>query len=318
MAKPWSFGPFGRDVQLMGGEGRPNRNRATANSFASMLLWILRRRAVAPAASDAMLAYMARALNPPTKDENQITEFIGAALPPEAKLWSKAGWTSEVRHDAAYIELPSGKKWIVVILTRGAADDVKLLPAIAAKLLEELKEGCQLPVASCQLPVASLATGNGQRATGNFVLRSGTIVMTWWIWVLVAFLLLIIEFFTTTAHVGFFAVGAFLVAVLVSLDAGGPLWFQLVLFATSSVVLLVFVRPIVVKRLGLNKTQVVDQIAGAQAMALEAMDAEADGRAELRGTTWSARNVGATPIVRGQKCVVDRVVGLTLHVRAAS
>lgn len=139
MAKPWSFGPYGRDVQLMGGTGRPNRNRATANSFASMFLWLVRRRAVSPAASDAMMALMARPLNPPTKDENQITEFIGAALPPDAKLWSKAGWTSEVRHDAAYIELPLGKKWIVVIHTRGAADDLKLVPAIAAKLLEELK-----------------------------------------------------------------------------------------------------------------------------------------------------------------------------------
>jgi membrane protein implicated in regulation of membrane protease activity len=142
--------------------------------------------------------------------------------------------------------------------------------------------------------------------------------MAWWVWVLAAFLLLIIEFFTTTAHVGFFAVGAFLVAILVSLDAGGPLWFQLVLFATSSVVLLVFVRPIIVKRLGLNKTPPVDQIAGEHAIALEAMDAESDGRAEMRGTTWSARNVGATAIARGQKCIVERVVGLTLHVRAAS
>lgn len=139
MAKPWSFGPFGRDVQLMGGPARPNRNRATANAFASFLFWIQRRRAVSPEASDAMLALMSRPLSPPTKDENQIEEFIGKSLPPDAKLWSKAGWTSEVRHDAAYIELPSGKKWIVVIMTRGAADDVKLIPAIAAKLLDELK-----------------------------------------------------------------------------------------------------------------------------------------------------------------------------------
>lgn len=142
--------------------------------------------------------------------------------------------------------------------------------------------------------------------------------MAWWFWVLVAFLLLIIEFFTTTAHVGFFAVGAFLVAIMVSLDAGGPLWFQLVFFATSSVVLLVFVRPIIVRRLGLNKTPVVDAIAGEYAVALEEMAIESDGRAEMRGTTWSARNIGPTPIVRGQKCVVERVVGLTLHIRAAS
>ena len=139
MAKPWTFGPFGRDQQLMGGPDRPNRNRSTANAFASFLLWIVRRRAVSPEASDAMMALLARPLNPPTKDENQVTEFIGASLPSDAKLWSKAGWTSEVRHDAAYIELPSGKKWIVVVMTRGAADDVKLIPAIATRLLDELK-----------------------------------------------------------------------------------------------------------------------------------------------------------------------------------
>src|SRR5215210_7056187 len=142
--------------------------------------------------------------------------------------------------------------------------------------------------------------------------------MPWWIWVLAAFLLLIIEFFTTTAHVGFFAVGAFLVAILVGLDIAGPLWFQLMLFAVSSVALLIFVRPVVVRRLGLNKTPVVDQIAGEHAIALEDMAAETDGRAEMRGTTWSARNVGPTPVARGQKCVVDRVVGLTLYVRAVS
>ena len=142
--------------------------------------------------------------------------------------------------------------------------------------------------------------------------------MAWWVWVLAGFLLLIIEFFTTTAHVGFFAVGAFLVAIMVSLDAGGPLWFQLVFFASSSVILLIFIRPIIVKRLGLNKAPTVDQIAGEHAIVLEDMAASGDGRAEMRGTTWSARNVGATPLTRGQKCVVDRVVGLTLYVRAAS
>ena len=142
--------------------------------------------------------------------------------------------------------------------------------------------------------------------------------MAWWIWVLAGFLLLIIEFFTTTAHVGFFAVGAFLVAILVGLDSGGPLWFQLIFFATSSVVLLIFVRPIIVRRLGLNKTPVVDSMSGEHAVALQDMGVETDGRAEMRGTTWSARNVGATPLARGQKCVVDRVVGLTLYIRAVS
>ena len=143
--------------------------------------------------------------------------------------------------------------------------------------------------------------------------------MPWWVWVLVAFLLLTIEILSTTAHIGFFAIGAFLVAMLVGMKAGGPLWFQLLFFAISSVILLVFVRPVVVRKLGLSKIVVVDPpFDGQEAIVLEEMPVAGDGRAEMRGSTWSARNVGGTPLSPGQRCVVEKVVGLTLHVRAAS
>jgi beta-lactamase class A len=145
MAKPWSFGPFGREKQLLGGDARPNRNRSSANSFASLLLWIERKRAVTSAASDAMLALLERPLNPPRADENQVKEFIGESLPAGSREWSKAGWTSEVRHDAAYIELPGGRKLILVIMTRGTADDVKLVPAIAKSVLGELEGVAAMP-----------------------------------------------------------------------------------------------------------------------------------------------------------------------------
>jgi len=139
MLKPWSFGPYGRDVQASGGPDRPNRNRATSNAIASLMLWIEQRHAVSTAASDAMMKLMERPLDPQRKDENQVKEFIGASLPAGAKLWSKAGWTSEVRHDAAYIELPNGKKFVMVIFTRGIADDLTLVPAIAKRLLADLQ-----------------------------------------------------------------------------------------------------------------------------------------------------------------------------------
>src|SRR5438067_8873154 len=138
MMKPWSFGPFGRDMQAMG-ENKVNRNRASANSFASLLLWIVRRHAISPQASDAMLALLERPLAPPRPTENQVKDFSGEFLPPGTKLWSKEGDTSEVRHDAAYLELPSGRKLVVVILTRGAADEKTLLPAIGKRLLAELE-----------------------------------------------------------------------------------------------------------------------------------------------------------------------------------
>ena len=137
MIKPWSFGPFGRDMQIMG-ENKINRNRASANSFASLLLWIVRRHAISAQGSDAMMSLLERPLDPPRPEENQVKEFFGESLPPGSKLWSKEGDTSEVRHDAGYVELPNGRKLIIVILTRGAADDKTLLPGIGKRLLEEI------------------------------------------------------------------------------------------------------------------------------------------------------------------------------------
>jgi hypothetical protein len=139
MVKPWSFGPFGRDKQIMG-EKSLNRNRASANSIASLLLWIVRRHAISSPASEAMLALLERPLAPPRPTENQVREFFGESLPEGSRLWSKEGDTSEVRHDAAYVELPDGRKLIIVILTRGAADDKTLLPAIGKHLLLEISK----------------------------------------------------------------------------------------------------------------------------------------------------------------------------------
>jgi hypothetical protein len=134
MMKPWSFGPFGVDLQVLG-KDRVNRNKLTANATASLLLWIVRRRA--PGANE-MMSLLERPLAPPREGENQVKEFLGEALPEGARLWSKAGWTSEVRHDAAYVELPDGRKLVIVIFTRGTADDLTLIPAIARNVLEQL------------------------------------------------------------------------------------------------------------------------------------------------------------------------------------
>lgn len=141
--------------------------------------------------------------------------------------------------------------------------------------------------------------------------------MSWWIWVLAGFLLLALELGSATMHVGVFAVGAFVVAILAGAGVELPLWGQLLVFAGVSLLGFFFLRPWVVHKLNLHKTKPVDQIAGEQAVALEDMAPSSRGRAELRGTTWSATNIGPTPLTRGQRCVVDRVDGLNLLVRAS-
>lgn len=134
MMKPWSFAPYGVDRQVLG-PNREHRNMLTTNATAALMLWIVRGRA--PGA-EAQMALMHRPLAPPREEENQVKEFIGEALPSEARLWSKAGWTSEVRHDAACFELPDGRKYILVIYTRGLSADATLIPAITRNVMTEL------------------------------------------------------------------------------------------------------------------------------------------------------------------------------------
>lgn len=141
--------------------------------------------------------------------------------------------------------------------------------------------------------------------------------MEWWIWTLIGFFFLALEFVTTTLHSAFFAAGAFLVAILVAFHAGGPLWAQLLTFTIFSLATLLLIRPVVVHKLKLSKTIVVDTMIGERAVALEDIAAAGFGKVEMRGSSWNARNVGPSALVRGQHSTVEKVEGLVLHVRGA-
>src|SRR5579872_805558 len=140
--------------------------------------------------------------------------------------------------------------------------------------------------------------------------------MDWWIWTLIGFFFLALEFVTTTMHSAFFAAGAFLVAILVAVHLDLPLWAQLLIFTLFSLITLLILRPLIVAKLNLSKTKYVDTMVGEQAIAMDDIPVAAFGKAEMRGSTWSARNVGETALTRGQRCVVERIEGLVLHLKA--
>ena len=142
--------------------------------------------------------------------------------------------------------------------------------------------------------------------------------MTWWIWILAGLALLAVEVAIPGGIIMlFFGISAMVVGVLVALGIGGPLWFQAVLFSVLSIVSLLTLRGPILRRMSAAalESDMVDSMVGAQAVALEAIVAGAAGQAELRGTTWTAVNVGVESLAIGDKCTVDRVEGLTLYVR---
>jgi hypothetical protein len=140
LQKTWDEGPYGRERQART-RIRNGRNMLTTDATARLLWAIDRGDVVSRAASRAMLSLLER--NPrqgvPNGD-NQISGFLGEGLPPGSRLWSKAGWTSDTRHDAALIELPNGRRFILVAFTEGSEQSTnkKLLPRLAHRLAGDL------------------------------------------------------------------------------------------------------------------------------------------------------------------------------------
>jgi hypothetical protein len=141
--KTWGDGPYGRERAFYG-EMLENRNMLTTNATAKLLHSIVGGVAVSSGRSQAMMALLKRSLNPedlPTDvEEDQITGFLGGGLPENAQIWSKAGWTSQVRHDAAYIELQDKRPYLLVVFTEGKAHakSREILPFVSQKIAEAI------------------------------------------------------------------------------------------------------------------------------------------------------------------------------------
>ena len=137
--KTYAEGPYGRE-RLFLGPKFDNRNKLTTDATARLLDEIVQGTAVSAERSGQMMELLKRDVTKKGSDpDDQARGFIGGALPAGSLLWSKAGWTSTARHDAAYVETPNGQKFVLVIFTTGHANRRELLPAIAGEVLKGLR-----------------------------------------------------------------------------------------------------------------------------------------------------------------------------------
>lgn len=142
--KPWNEGPYGREKAFLG-KNLQNRNMLTTEAVARLLHSIIGGVAVSRESSIKMMQMLSRRLSKKkslqNQEEDQVQGFLGAGLPKQAKLWSKAGWTSQNRHDAAYIEVPEAKPYLLVVFTEGVenASNKEILPFISNAFVTGVK-----------------------------------------------------------------------------------------------------------------------------------------------------------------------------------
>lgn len=133
---------YGREKVSRGPNGE-NRNKLTTDATARLLAEVVTRKAVTPARSDQMMELLKRDYSGSSKDaDDQAHGFTGIALQgvDGVRLWSKAGWTSTTRHDAAYLEMPDGGRYVLVTFTTDHANEREIIPAVARVVIEGMKK----------------------------------------------------------------------------------------------------------------------------------------------------------------------------------
>jgi len=90
-------------------------NTTTARDLGMLLAAIAEGRAASPAACQEMLGILAR---------QHFNEGIPAGLPVGTRVYHKTGWIGGVvYHDAAIVERPGGRRYVLVVLTGGIQKD---------------------------------------------------------------------------------------------------------------------------------------------------------------------------------------------------
>lgn len=131
---------YGREKVSRGPNGE-NRNKLTTEATAHLLADIVTRKAVTPERSNQMMELLKRDYSGTSKDaDDQAHGFTGIALQgvDGVRLWSKAGWTSTTRHDAAYLEMPDGAKFVLVTFTTDHATEREIIPTVAQVVIRGL------------------------------------------------------------------------------------------------------------------------------------------------------------------------------------
>jgi membrane protein implicated in regulation of membrane protease activity len=138
--------------------------------------------------------------------------------------------------------------------------------------------------------------------------------MAWWMWMILGLVLAVAEAqIPTNFFLLAFGVGGLIVGGLTGLGVIASPWIEWLTFSLFSVAALVGFQRTLSRSTPPGRN--VDDLTREPAVVTDDVPAGGVGRAELRGTTWSARGADGVAIARGTRCRVERVDGLTLWLK---
>jgi membrane protein implicated in regulation of membrane protease activity len=146
------------------------------------------------------------------------------------------------------------------------------------------------------------------------MLFSFGVVPVRWLWVALVIIFALVEVFTLGLTTVWFAIAALVMVFLSFLNL--PLTAQGLIFLAIAALLLIFTRPVAVKKLKMGKEKTnVDSLIGKHALVVKTIGEFERGEAKINGQIWSARSEDNAEITEGSKCEILRIEGVQLIVR---
>lgn len=97
-------------------------NKVTAYDLMLLFSGIAKGELVSQQASDEMIKILL---------DQKFNDIIPAKLPKEVRVAHKTGWITGVHHDSAIVFLPDGRKYVLVLLSKGLTDEKAGVEALA-------------------------------------------------------------------------------------------------------------------------------------------------------------------------------------------
>ena len=136
-----------------------------------------------------------------------------------------------------------------------------------------------------------------------------------WVWVAVTIICVVIESLTLALTTIWFGISAFVLVFL----AFTPLPFvaQVFIFVVLALVLLIFTRPIVKKKLSQKQIATnYERVIGQIAVVTKKITALDKGAIKINGMEWTAAVKEDIVLEKGSKCIIEEIAGVTAYVKS--
>ncbi|MCR5436604.1 MAG: NfeD family protein [Treponema sp.] len=138
-----------------------------------------------------------------------------------------------------------------------------------------------------------------------------------WVWVAVTIICIVIESLTLSLTTIWFGISSFVLVFLAFTPI--PFGAQLFIFVVLALVLLIFTRPVVKRKLNQKKIATnYERIIGQIALVTKKITALDKGSIKINGMEWTAAVKEDITLEEGSKCVIEEIAGVTAYVKRIS